>query len=183
MKYTLIYQSIRQFWRNLMDQNQTPNQIQTSIVLLRITLGVIILATWLDNLQGGLYTADGLVGFFNWLFDPQNGNDSSLAIYYSILNATIVPFAGAFAVFQMVTEFLLGVGLLLGGFTRFFGLAAVVFFFNLFLAYFGGHEWIWVYVLLVFSALTVAQTRAGRRWGIDQWLVNTRGEPPVAFLW
>ncbi len=166
-----------------MDQNQTPEKIQTSIVLLRIVLGVIILVTWFDNLQGGLYTADGLVGFFNWLFDPQNGNGSSLTFYNSLLNAAIVPVAGVFAVFQMVTELLMGVGLLLGGFTRFFGLAAVAFFFNLFLAYFGGHEWIWVYVLLVFSAFTVAQTRAGRRWGIDQWLVTTRGEPPVSFLW
>ena len=166
-----------------MNPAQNTNQIQASVALLRVTLGVIILVTWYDNLQKGLYTAEGLTGFFNWLFDAQNGNGSSLTFYKSLLDATIVPTAGIFAVFQMVAELLIGLGLLLGGFTRFFGFAAVVFFFNLFLAYFGGHEWIWVYVLLVISALTIALSRAGRRWGIDEWLIRNRGEPPAAFLW
>ena len=166
-----------------MDQNQTPDRIQTSLVLLRIILGVIILITWFDNLQKGLYTAEGLTGFFNWLFDAENGNGSSLIFYKSILDAIIIPIAGVFGGFQMVTELLMGLGLLLGGFTRFFGIAAAVFFLNLFLAYFGGHEWIWTYVLLLMSALVIAQTRAGRRWGLDQWLIRTRGEPPADLLW
>ena len=166
-----------------MDQPNNQDRIQTSLVLLRVILGVIILVTWFDNLQKGLYTADGLTGFFNWLFDPENGNGSSLLFYKSILDAVIIPVAGVFAGFQMVTELLMGLGLLLGGLTRFFGLAAVVFFLNLSLAYFGGHEWIWTYILLLVSSLVIAQTRAGRRWGLDRWLIQTRGEPPADFLW
>ena len=166
-----------------MNQADKIDQYQKAAALLRVTLAVIILVTWYDNLTKGLYSAEGLTGFFNWLFDAQNGNGSSLGFYKSILDTMIVPLAGPFAVFQMIAELLMGLALLFGGLTRFFGLAAMFFFLNLLLAYFGGHEWIWVYVLLVMSALTVAISQAGRRWGIDKWLVDTRGEPPLPILW
>jgi hypothetical protein len=82
-----------------MNQTKETQQLRTAVALLRITLGVIILATWYGNLQKGLYTADGLTGFFNWLFDVQNGNASSLAFYKSFLDTAIVPIAGPFATF------------------------------------------------------------------------------------
>jgi uncharacterized membrane protein YphA (DoxX/SURF4 family) len=166
-----------------MDQAQKTKRLQTGVALLRITLGIIILVTWYDNLQKDLYTADGLVGFINWLFDNQNGNASSLNFYKSILDATIVPLASLFAPFQMIAELLMGLGLLIGGFTTIWGIGAMLFFLNLFLAYFGGQEWIWVYVLLFMSALTVTLSRAGRRWGIDEWILARQGEPPSALLW
>ena len=59
----------------------------------------------------------------------------------------------------------------------------MLFFFNLFLSYFGGHEWIWVYVLLFMSALTTFLSYAGRRWGVDTWLLERRGKPPINILW
>ncbi len=161
--------------------NET-NQMKTGLALLRITLGIIILATWYENLISGLYTADGLTGFFNWLFDAENGNGSSLLFYKSLLDTTVVPVAGLFAIFQLIAELVMGVALLVGGFTRLFGLAAIFFFFNLFLSYFGGHEWIWVYVLLIMSATAVTLGRAGRKWGIDQQLIRQRGEPRFPIL-
>ena len=157
-------------------------QAETAFVLLRITLGVIVLVTWADNLSKGLYTAEGLAGFFNWLFDA-NGNGSSLTFYKAFLDTAVTPIAGLFAGFQLVAEFVMGLALLLGGLTRFLGLAAMFFFINLFLSYFGGHEWIWTYVLLFVSALAVTLGYAGRRWGIDQWLLQNRGEPPYPILW
>ena len=51
------------------------------------------------------------------------------------------------------------------------------------LAYLGGNEWIWIYVLLSSAAFTAAFTRSGRGFGIDQWLLNKRGEPPFWLLW
>lgn len=162
------------------------NELTTSrrsVAILRIVLGVVILATWQGNVRDGLYTADGLTGFFNWLFDPDNGNASSLTFYKAILDATLLKIPGLFGTFQMITELLMGLGLLIGGFTRFFGLAAIFFFFNLFLSYFGGHEWIWTYVLLITSSLVVTLTYAGRLWGVDQILVQKRGQPPFNLLW
>lgn len=166
-----------------MNQSKKTAQLETGIALLRITLGVIILATWYDNVTSGLYTADGLTGFFNWLFDAENGNGSSLTFYKAILDTTVVPIAGAFAVFQLVLELFLGLGLLVGGLTRFFGLAAMFFFFNLYLSYFGGHEWIWTYVILFMSSLAVFLGYAGRKWGVDAALLKKRGEPPYPVLW
>lgn len=140
-----------------------------ALALLRMTLGAIILVTWYDNLTKGLYTADGLTGFFNWLAAP-DGNGGSLSLYHNFLRATIAPVAGYFAAFQMVAEIVMGLSLLLGALTRLFAVAAMFFFFNLFLAYFGGQEWIWTYVLLFMVSLTVALGAAGRKWGIDAWL-------------
>jgi uncharacterized membrane protein YphA (DoxX/SURF4 family) len=150
------------------------------VALLRITLGVILLATWADNLSKGLYSAGGISGLFEYIFDENGGG---AAFYRAIIGGTILQAPGVFGAFQLVAEFLLGAGLLLGAFTPLAGLGAAFFFFNLFLAYFGGQEWIWTYVLLTVSALVAALTRSGRAWGVDAWLLSRRGEPPYPFLW
>ena len=166
-----------------MSEQKELGQLRTAVALLRITLGIILLVTWYDNLRGGLYTAEGLTGFFNWLFDSENGNGSGLLFYQSFLESFIVPIAGPFAALQMAAEFLIGLGLLIGLFTRFFGLMAMFFFVNLFFSYFGGQEWIWTYVLLFVSALTITIGAAGRRWGIDSRLLKSRGEAKIPLLW
>ena len=102
------------------------------LALLRITLGVIILRAWFDNLDKDLYTADGLEGFFNWLFS-EDGNDSSLGFYDSLLDTLVVPISGLYGAVQLVVELVIGIGLLVGGLTRLCSLIAAVFFFNLFL--------------------------------------------------
>ncbi len=152
------------------------------LALLRITLGVIILATWLDNLDKDLYTADGLKDFLNWLF-ADNGNGSSLGFYDSLLDALVVPVAGPYGMLQLVVELAIGVGLVFGVMTRLSSLISALFFFNLVLAYFGGEEWIWTYVLLFMSALVVFLGWGGRKLGIDERLARTRGESPGTLLW
>jgi uncharacterized membrane protein YphA (DoxX/SURF4 family) len=168
-----------------MTQSVELARTRQAVAILRIVLGIIILVTWWDNLNqqpNSLYSAEGLQGLFNWLFDP-NGNGSALSWYKALMDATILRVPGLFATFQMVTELLMGIGLLAGGLTRFFGLAAIFFFFNLYLAYFGGHEWIWTYVLLTTSALVVTLAYAGRAWGVDQFIFQSRGKPPINILW
>jgi uncharacterized membrane protein YphA (DoxX/SURF4 family) len=152
------------------------------LALLRITLGVIILATWLDNLDKDLYTADGLKGFLDWLF-AEDGNGSSLGFYDSLVDALVVPVAGPYGIFQLVVELAIGVGLVLGLMTRLSSLVASLFFFNLCLAYFGGEEWIWTYVLLFVASLVVFLGWGGRKFGVDEWLSRARGESPRTLLW
>jgi uncharacterized membrane protein YphA (DoxX/SURF4 family) len=167
-----------------MNQSDEAQKLRTALALLRITLGIIILATWLENLQKGLYTGDGLTGFFNWLFDADNGNGSSLLGYKAILDGTILRVPGLFAGFQMIAELLMGLALVLGILTPIAGGAATLFFANLLLAYFGGHEWIWVYVILSMVALVVTITRSGRSTlGLDRYLSMGLGEPPIPYLW
>ncbi len=152
------------------------------VALLRITLGVIVLVTWFDNLDKDLYTADGFEGFIDFLF-AENGNDSSLGFYESFVDAVVVPVAGPYGVFQAVVELVIAVGLIAGLFTRLCSLIACIFFANLFLAYFGGEEWIWTYVLLFMASLTVFLGYGGRKLGIDEQLARTRGESPATLLW
>lgn len=149
------------------------------VALLRITLGIIVLVTWADNLTKGTYSAGGISGLFEYIFD-ENGGGS--AVYRAVIEGTILQAPGVFGAFQLVAEFLLGAGLLLGLFTPLAGLGAALFFFNLLLAFLGGQEWIWTYVLLTMSAVVVALTRSGRAWGLDAWLLRRNGEPRYRWL-
>ena len=153
------------------------------VTLLRITLGLILIATWNDNRNKGLYTADGLKGFLDWLASP-DGNDGSLGFVHSILDTIVVSNAGFFGPLQQLVELVIGVCLLVGLFTRLTALLAAGFFFSLFLAYFGGNEWIWTYVLLFMAALTVYLGFGGRRLGIDELLNKSQGDSPAGnSLW
>lgn len=153
------------------------------IALLRFTLGVIILVTWVNNVADDLYTADGLKGFFSWLF-AADGNASSLGFVESFLDTVVVPMAGPYGIAQLVVELLIGIGLVVGLFTRLTSLLAAGFFFALLLAYLGGHEWIWTYVLLLVSAVTVFLGYGGRRFGIDQVVYSRHGDSPAGnLLW
>ena len=163
-----------------MDQNPEAQNLRRIVALLRITLGIILLATWYDNLTKGIYTADGITGLFNYIFNEAGGGPG---FYQAIINGTILQAPGAFAGFQMVAEFLMGLALLIGFLTPIAGGGATLFFFNLFLAYVGGSEWIWTYVLLTMAALVVTLTRSGRAFGVDQLLLAKRGKPPLGILW
>ena len=145
-------------------------------------MGVIVLVTWFDNLDKDLYTSDGLTGFLDFLFD-EDGNASSLTAYKSFIDAVVVPAAGVYGAFQLVVELAIGLGLLIGAFTRLFSLIATFFFLNLLLAYFGGHEWIWTYVLLVTTAIAVFIGYGGRKLGVDVWIVRRWGESRYGVLW
>lgn len=157
----------------IMTDNKEIGQFRTIVALLRITLGIILLVTWWDNYSKGVYTADGIRGLFDWIFNETGGGPGW---YRAIINSTVLAAPGLFAVFQLVAELLLGLGLTFGGLTKVAGLAAAGFFANLFLSYYGGSEWIWTYVLLTVSAVVVALTASGRKLGIDQFLYNSRGE-------
>ncbi len=149
------------------------------VALLRITLGIIILVTWVENLTKGTYSGGGITGLFEYIFDENGGGG---AFYRAIIRGTILQAPAAFGGFQLVAEFLMGVGLLFGFFTPLAGLGAALFFLNLLLAFWGGQEWIWTYVLLTISTVVAALARSGRAWGIDAWLLARRGEPGLRLL-
>jgi uncharacterized membrane protein YphA (DoxX/SURF4 family) len=148
--------------------------------LLRVTLGVVTLATWIGNIDKDFYAGDNLAGFFAWVADAgraDGGNGSSLGFVHSFIDSTILQAPGFFGWVFAVVELFIAVGLILGLFTRAASLAAIGFFGSLFLTYFGGHEWIFIYVLLVTAAGATFLGWGGRRLGVDQ-IVARRGESP-----
>ena len=146
------------------------------LALLRVVLGVILIATWYDNLNKGLYTPSGFMGFIDWL---AMGEGHPVPIYRDFLVNVVSPNSNAFSSGQSVVELVVGIALLVGAFTPLAGGVATLFFVNLFLAYLNPatDEWIWTYVLLIAVALVVTLGRAGRSFGVDALLVRARGEP------
>ncbi len=155
------------------------------VALLRITLGVIILATWWGNIGDDFYDGDNFEGFFGWAFQSaeEGGNGSSLSFFKSILDNTLLKAPELFGWFQTIIEGLIGFALLIGGFTRLASLGALAFFTGLFLTYFGGEEWIWTYVILMASSLTVFLNYGGRMLGVDQAIAKNNGDSPAGLLW
>lgn len=142
------------------------------IAILRILMGFVFLTTWFINLRNGFYTPDGLLRFFTEVY-PQSNNP--LAWYAAFINNVILPVRAAFAPFQLVTELLMGLGLLIGAFTPFFSLAGIFFLINTFLATLG-HDWPWSYWIPIGILVVTFFSRAGRAWGVDALLVRRFGK-------
>ncbi|RME97385.1 MAG: hypothetical protein D6768_19765 [Chloroflexi bacterium] len=163
-----------------MSPDKELRSVRRVVALLRLVLGIILLVTWWENVQKGLYQADNFAGFINGL-----AAGHPIAPYRAFLTGVVAPNATIFGTFQLITELAMGVSFVLGVFTPLAGLGAIFFFGNLFLAYLNPAlgEWIWTYVLLVTAAVVVTFTRAGRAWGIDAKLYRQRGKPSFPFLW
>jgi len=148
------------------------------IALLRVMMGLVFLTTWLSNLSKGLY-GDGFLPFIQGWAD---GTD--FRWYAAFLNQVVIPNIEILRVVQVVTEgLLMGLFLTLGLLTPLSAATAWFFVVNLFLASFGTGEWPWTYVMMGVMLAIIALTRAGRSLGLDAWLLEKRGEPPVPFLW
>ncbi len=147
------------------------------MALLRIMLGLLFLTTWASNASKGLYTPDGLEEFLR-----ETLNEDSIPLYAEFIENVIIPIRGIFAPFQLVTEFLLGVALLLGFCTRGAALAGAFFIINTYLLSIGTDEWPWSYFTVLGVLGTVYFTKAGRSIGVDVLLLRHFGETKFA-LW
>lgn len=162
-----------------MKEKDSPTVKLEWISYLRIMLGVLFLTTWGSNLSKGFYTPGGLRNFFTYVF-PQSANP--LWWYASFIDVVILPIREFFGPFLMVSEFLLGVALLVGAFTPLVSIFAAFFIVNTYFATFG-HDWPWSYVMILAILFVVFATKAGRSLGLDAWLTRRRGEPPIGVLW
>jgi len=149
------------------------------VSLLRIMLGLLFLTTWWSNQSKGFYTPDGLEYFFTQVFAQ---SQNPLTWYAGFIDNVIIPARATFAPFQLVTEFLIGIFLLVGLLTPYTSAVAAFFILNTFLATFG-HDWPWSYVMILGILFVLFFTRAGRSLGIDGILLRKRGEPRLPYLW
>ena len=105
---------------------QVEIRLRQAVAILRITIGVILVATWYDNLRGGIYTADGIIGLFNYIFNEHARRPGLLPGDNQQHDSCRC--LGLFAVFQLVAELLMGLALLVGLFTPLAAVGAALFF-------------------------------------------------------
>jgi uncharacterized membrane protein YphA (DoxX/SURF4 family) len=141
------------------------------LAVLRIMVGLVFVTTWVNNLIEGLYTPDGLVRLFTEVY-PQSENP--LTFYAAFIQNVILPVRAVFAPFQMVTELMMGLALVMGFLTPLVSLAGIFFLLNTFLATFM-QDWYWSHLMPITILVVVMLARAGRAWGIDAWLVRRFG--------
>lgn len=142
------------------------------IALLRIMLGLLFITQWYSNLTKGLYTPEGLEGLFNYFF---NASENPLHWYQALINSAILPNAGIYGPFQLVTELLMGLALLIGFLTPLTSVAAAFFVLNTFLVSWGV-DWPWSYLTILGILGVLFFTRAGRSIGVDGWLHKRYGD-------
>lgn len=135
------------------------------VALLRILLGVLFIETWFSNLEKDLYTPEGLENFLRFQL-----NENSLPWYESFILNIIIPIRDVFAPFQLVTELLLGVFLLVGLLTRPMALAGFFFVLNTYLIAIGTGEWLWSYYMILAALALVGVAGAGQVIGVDAYL-------------
>lgn len=143
------------------------------LALARIFVGLLFIATWVENLDKGLYGSQKYADFV------QGYADTTVVPGLSwFIESVVVPNSGLFSKGQMVVELVvMGVFLAAGFLTPVSGLVAAGFGLNLLLATRGSGEWWGTYGMLVALCLVVALTQSGRTWGVDTLLVRRRPHP------
>ncbi len=148
-------------------------EAQTVLSLLRITLGVMFVWAFFENLGKGLHSPSGYSGLINNYI--QNGHAPNA---WKSVMSLIAAHAAVTAPMQAVAEITFGVLLVFGLLTRPVALAAFVFLTSLWISEWGT-AWIWELLVPMIVALMLALGAAGRRWGIDAALARKYPRLPL----
>jgi uncharacterized membrane protein YphA (DoxX/SURF4 family) len=133
----------------------------TGLALVRITIGLMFIWVFFENLGKGLYTAGGYASLINYYIQKSHSPATWKAVMgFAASHAAIA------APMQAATEISLGILLLVGLLTRPAAFVAFLFLGSLWLSEYGT-SWIWELLISVLACLGLAIGRAGRRWGID----------------
>jgi uncharacterized membrane protein YphA (DoxX/SURF4 family) len=146
----------------------------TGLAIARLTIGVMFVWVFFENLGKGLYKPAGYAGLINYYIQ----HDSAPAIWKSVM-AQAAAHASMAAPLQGLTEITLGMLLVLGLFTRPVALVAFAFLGSLWISELGT-SWIWELLVSVLVCLALAVGSAGRTWGLDAILARRR---PDSLLW
>src|ERR1051326_5559495 len=136
------------------------------LALVRLTIGAMFVWFFCENLGKGLYTAGGYSSLINYYIKASHAP----AAWKSLMGLA-ASHAALAAPMQAMTEFSLGILLVLGLLTRPAGFVAFVFLGSLWVSEWGT-AWIWELLVPVLACLGLAVGRAGRAWGIDALLAR-----------
>jgi uncharacterized membrane protein YphA (DoxX/SURF4 family) len=138
----------------------------TGLAVVRVTIGVMFLWVFFENLGKGTYSPAGYAGVINYYIKSSH----SPAVWKAVMELT-VSHAAIAAPLQAMTEVALGVLLIIGLFTRPAAFVAFLFLGSLWISELGT-SWIWELLVSVLACLGLALGGAGRKWGIDAWLAQ-----------
>jgi uncharacterized membrane protein YphA (DoxX/SURF4 family) len=144
------------------------------LAIVRVTIGVMFVSVFFENLGKGTYTAGGYAGVINYYIKSSH----SPAVWKAVMSL-VVSNAAIAAPLQALTEISLGVLLVIGLFTRPAAFIAFLFLGSLWISELGT-SWIWELLVSVLACLGLALGGAGRKWGVDSWLARRW---PSSLLW
>jgi len=151
-------------------QSRSPDAYQArsanGLALIRVTIGAMFVWVFFENLGKGLYTPAGYAGLISFYLK----NSHAPAIWKAVMSLAASHAAMA-APMQGLTEISLGILLLCGLLTRPAALVAFLFLGSLWISEWGT-SWIWELLVPVLASLGLAIGSAGRKWGVDAWLVQ-----------
>ena len=160
--------------RNEMTTVTNQPQAAKGLAIVRLTIGVMFVWVFFENLGKGLYTPSGYAGLIQDYID----NGHAPAVWKSVM-AFAAAHASMAAPLQGFTEISLGVLLILGLFTRPVAFVAFAYLTSLWVSEWGT-AWIWELLVPVLASLSLVIGGAGRTWGIDSILARRR---PSALWW
>src|SRR5208283_5797627 len=152
--------------RNGMTRVAHQPQAATGLALVRLTIGAMFVWVFFENLGKGLYTPAGYAGLINYYI--QHGHSPTV---WKAIMASAASHAAMAAPMQALAEISFGVLLVIGLLTRPVAFVAFLYLGSLWMSEWGT-AWIWELLVPVLASLGLAIGRAGRRWGVDAWLVQ-----------
>jgi uncharacterized membrane protein YphA (DoxX/SURF4 family) len=148
------------------------NDASIGLALVRLTIGVLFVWVFFENLGKGLYTPAGYAGLINSYI--QHGHAPGA---WKTVMALAASHASMAAPAQAVLEISLGILLVLGLFTRPVAFVAFLYLGSLWVSEWGT-AWIWELLVPVLASLGLSIGRAGRTWGLDTLLAQRKPFSP-----
>lgn len=144
------------------------------LAIVRVIIGGELFSTFFENLHKGAYTAAGYAGVLNYYVRHSHSPEA-----WRHVLAIMASHSAMLAPMQAITEFSVGLLLILGLFTRPAALVAFLFLGTLWVTELGT-SWIWELLPPFVASLGLLVGRAGRTWGVDAILVR---KWPSSLLW
>ena len=144
------------------------------LALVRMTIGVMFVWVFFENLGKGAYTPAGYAGVIDYYIKASH----SPAAWKWVMGL-MASHAAMVAPMQAATEISLGILLVIGLLTRPVAFVAFGFLASLWISELGT-SWIWELLVPVLASLGLAVGGAGRTWGVDSFLARRR---PTSLWW
>lgn len=141
-------------------------QAAYALVIVRLTIGAMLVWVFFENLGKGLYRPAGYAGLIRYYIQQGHAPGVWKAVMGLAANHAVMA-----APMQAMTEISLGILLIVGLLTRPAAFVAFLYLGSLWMSEWGT-AWIWELLVPVLASLALAVGSAGRTWGVDAWLAQ-----------